>query len=448
MDTQFLPREQRINVPVATSGGGSASGSVYVPKTPENFTYDTDGNQTVDGRWNYTWDAEYRLIRMVANTAVRPQQRIDYGYDAKGRRVSKKVWSNTAGTGSPATYNRFIYDGWNLLAELDGNNTNAIVRSYIWGSDLSGSMQGAGGVGGLLMINDPTTVATHFVAHDGNGNVAATVSGSAGTTTATYEYGPFGEVIRSSGTISKTNPYRFSTKYQDNETDLLYYGYRYYNQSTGRWLSRDPAQEAGGFNLYAMLDNDALDFVDLVGLAPVVIPPKSPIPPDQRGCCDSKTIAQGENELNKRYKKAVQTAASQGLQPAKSGQDGASCKNSSFDILYEFLLPSPKCWKCHIEERNYYSPKDDPKDTNIDHSVISCTGYASSGSKKEIIFDWWGDTSHGDNQSGGSPDKFRKKFPYPPENGNSENQRYIGCDGKPVRPSPPGTCDFPACKLK
>ena len=93
------------------------------------------------------------------------------------------------------------------------------------------------------------------MAYDGNGNVAATVSRSAGTTTATYEYGPFGEVIRSSGTISKTNPYRFSTKYQDNETDLLYYGHRYYNQSIGRWLSGDSIAENGGAPLYGFVRN-------------------------------------------------------------------------------------------------------------------------------------------------------------------------------------------------
>ncbi len=254
------------SVAVATSGVGSTSGNVYVPKTPENFSYDLDGNQTVDGRWNHTWDAENRIIRMVANSAVGPQQRIDFGYDAKGRRISKKVWNNTAGKGIPATYLRFTYDGWNLPAELDGNNTNSIVRSYIWGSDLSGSMQGAGGVGGLLMINDPTTVTTHFVTYDGNDNVAATVSGSAGTTTAAYEYGPFGEVIRSTGTISKTNPYRFSTKYQDNESDLLYYGYRYYSQSTGRWLSRDPIGEKGGINIIAFVQNEALSRIDRNGL--------------------------------------------------------------------------------------------------------------------------------------------------------------------------------------
>ena len=45
--------------------------------------------------------------------------------------------------------------------------------------------------------------------------------------------------------MAKANPFRFSTKYQDDETDLLYYGYRYYNASTGRWISRDPLEEAG-----------------------------------------------------------------------------------------------------------------------------------------------------------------------------------------------------------
>jgi RHS repeat-associated protein len=55
--------------------------------------------------------------------------------------------------------------------------------------------------------------------------------------------GPFGEVIRATGPMAKANPFRFSTKYQDEETDLLYYDYRYYSASTGRWLSRDPIQE-------------------------------------------------------------------------------------------------------------------------------------------------------------------------------------------------------------
>lgn len=65
--------------------------------------------------------------------------------------------------------------------------------------------------------------------------------------------------------MAKANPFRFSTKYQDDETDLLYYGYRYYNASTGRWLSRDPIEERGGKNLYGFARNDAIDHWDRFG---------------------------------------------------------------------------------------------------------------------------------------------------------------------------------------
>ena len=69
--------------------------------------------------------------------------------------------------------------------------------------------------------------------------------------------------------MAKLNPFRFSTKYQDDETDLLYYGYRYYNASTGRWLSRDPIEERGGLNLYAIVRNDPIGLIDLFGLIDV-----------------------------------------------------------------------------------------------------------------------------------------------------------------------------------
>jgi RHS repeat-associated protein len=52
-------------------------------------------------------------------------------------------------------------------------------------------------------------------------------------------------VIRATGPMARANPFRFSTKYQDDETDLLYYGVRYYKPSTADWLSRDPIDEPG-----------------------------------------------------------------------------------------------------------------------------------------------------------------------------------------------------------
>ena len=42
----------------------------------------------------------------------------------------------------------FLYDGWNLIAIL--NSAFSLQNSFLWGNDLSGSQQGAGGVGGLV----------------------------------------------------------------------------------------------------------------------------------------------------------------------------------------------------------------------------------------------------------------------------------------------------------
>ncbi|HEY5915662.1 MAG TPA: RHS repeat-associated core domain-containing protein [Verrucomicrobiae bacterium] len=74
--------------------------------------------------------------------------------------------------------------------------------------------------------------------------------------------GLFGEVIRATSPMVKANPFRFSTKYQDDETDLVYYGYRYCDASTGRWLNRDPIGEGGGQNLYASARNSHVVFLD------------------------------------------------------------------------------------------------------------------------------------------------------------------------------------------
>ncbi|MDD4406312.1 MAG: RHS repeat-associated core domain-containing protein [Parabacteroides sp.] len=193
-------------------------------------------------------------------------KRLAFEYDSQGRRIAKKVWNNTAGTGTPATYLKYLYDGWNLIAELNGNSaTNSLVRSYTWGLDASGSMQGAGGVGGLLMVNAGTN-GVHFPAYDLNGNVMGLVNATNGIISAKYEYGPFGEVFCSVGDMAKVNPFQFSTKYTDTETDLVYYGYRYYSPALGRWLSRDPIEERGGLNLYAFVNNDPVNKWDKLGL--------------------------------------------------------------------------------------------------------------------------------------------------------------------------------------
>jgi RHS repeat-associated protein len=264
---------QYPNLTIVSQYGATQTqtGAVYVAASTESFQPDADGNLISDGRWTYTWDGENRLVQMIRDTdsPAGARQKLIFEYDHQGRRIRKQFFTYSGGW-QEQTDTVVLYDGWNLVAELNANASNAKVRSYVWGSDLSGSLQGAGGIGGLLKVTYVGASTTNAsVSYDGNGNVAALTDASNGNTCARYEYGPFAEPVRSSDTMAKVNPFRFSSKYRDDETDMLYYGYRYYGTSTGRWLSRDPIGETDGPQLHAFLRNDPTDAVDKIGLCPV-----------------------------------------------------------------------------------------------------------------------------------------------------------------------------------
>jgi RHS repeat-associated protein len=151
-----------------------------------------------------------------------------------------------------------------------GAKSVVLRRSYLWGQDLSGSLQGAGGVGGLIAIfkHTPGThaVEAHFLSYDSNGNITALTAAATGQISAQYEYDAFGNTLRTEGPFALENPFRFSTKYTEGITGLYYYGYRWYDPVHGRWLSRDPIAERGGINLYGMAENDAVNSFDVLGL--------------------------------------------------------------------------------------------------------------------------------------------------------------------------------------
>src|SRR6266511_5723635 len=198
-------------------------------------------------------------MQAISSVPSGAKKKLDFAYDFQGRRIQKIVstWNGSAYVA--ASTNKFLYDAWNPVAEFD--STNGVIGSYMWGLDLSGAPQGAGGVGGLL-ASKPTAANALFITYDGNGNVTGLIDATTGTTTGQFEYGPFGETIRLTPNANNLSPFRFSTKYSDDESDFLYYGFRYYNPSTGRWLSRDPIEEQGGINLYGFVFNDPLGYVD------------------------------------------------------------------------------------------------------------------------------------------------------------------------------------------
>ena len=155
-----------------------------------------------------------------------------------GRRIRKTIVDTD--TGQTISDIAFLYDGWNLIAEVN-TQTGELIRTYVWDLDLSGSFQGAGGIGGLLWVNveSGSHAGRYFAAYDGNGNVMGLISASDGSVVAQYEYGPFAEPLRATGPAAAENPLHFSTKYTDSETGLIYYGYQHYSPSLGRWLRGD-----------------------------------------------------------------------------------------------------------------------------------------------------------------------------------------------------------------
>lgn len=237
----------------------------------------TTGLLNGSGSGQFEYDGANQLIRTQSTSTSDPTR---YAYDAMGRRFAKVTYPNAGGAATAATL--FIYDGWNLIAEykLD-SEAWSLDRTYTWGIDLSGTTQRAGGVGGLLAVTKfPLPVGegqgegvAYYAIYDGNGNIEAYLD-SNGQPAAIYQYDAFGNVLIGDGRGADFDQskfsHRFSTKYQDAETGLLYYGYRYYQSRLGRWVNRDPIEEEGGLNLSEFVGNDSVQFVDAFGLSPQV----------------------------------------------------------------------------------------------------------------------------------------------------------------------------------
>ena len=245
----------------------------FLAKALQRFTYDADGNLTEDGVWNYTYDCENRLVSIETVAAAIPllgvanARRLEFRYDYLNRRVEKRVLTGWNGSGyaTLASERRYLYDGWNVVAELTPSDAK-ILWSYTWGIDVAGSLGAAGGVGALLQITDHQGPARYFPAYDGNGNVASLVRASDGAVAARYEYTPFGELLRCEGAAARDNPFRFSTKFTDDDTGLVYYGLRYYSPSQGRFINRDSIEELGGLNLYGFCGNNSVNKWDYLGM--------------------------------------------------------------------------------------------------------------------------------------------------------------------------------------
>jgi len=260
----------------ATQGGttNTVNRDWQVASQQQSLHYDADGNLDDDSLWTYTYDGEDRVKQIKSKLpagAGYTRLQLDFKYDYRGRRIEKTV--TNLETTSVTSKLRFLYDGWNLVAEYDASGASpTISRTFAWGLDVNGALSHVGHAGALLQIVDRVASKTYLPTYDASGNVSNLLDAADGTVVATYEYGPFGEPLRreeaASGGYAKNNPFRFSTKYTDEETGLVYYGMRFYSPTMGRFINRDPAEEGGGLNLHAFVGNNPINAADVLGLVP------------------------------------------------------------------------------------------------------------------------------------------------------------------------------------
>lgn len=275
----------------------------------ENTTpaYDKNGNLLTDPNNTYTWDADIHLLSVTTkNTnkgkAPASSSTTQFRYDPLHRRVARLE--------SNGTLTHFIHDGWNVIAEYqsshelqlektspapDSSKPNTQPRAgglksettspgtqpnagglkpsttlsthLAWGEDLSRTLQGAGGIAGLLVshsasAHQPST--TSYFSYDSNGNVIL-LTNSETKPTARYAYDAYGRTSKATGPAAQSNPYRFSTKPIEITSGLAFYGFRYYSPELGRWTARDPIGERGGLNLLAMCSNSSVNNYDVLG---------------------------------------------------------------------------------------------------------------------------------------------------------------------------------------
>ena len=161
---------------------------------------------------SYAWDIENRLSSV---TLPGSGGTVNFKYDPFGRRVYK---SSSSGTSV------FAFDGDNLIEET--NSSGAAVARYAQTQNIDEP---------LAMLRSATT---SYYNADGLGSITSLANG-AGALAQTYTFDSFGNQTAASGSL--VNPFRFTSREFDTETNLYFNRARYLDPSTGRFTREDPA---------------------------------------------------------------------------------------------------------------------------------------------------------------------------------------------------------------
>ena len=210
---------------------------IHIETTPPiDFGYDANANITSETGWTYIYDLSNQLIRVLAGSNVVGE----YTFNGAGQRIKKVVQGTTR---------IFHYDlQGHLIAET--NQSGQMLAEYIYLGDQ------------LLAMIKPGEVAYYY--HNDHLGTPQVLTDATGNIAWKATYDPFGEATISGQAVE--NPFRFPGQYYDQETGLHYNYFRYYDPTTGRYVTPDPIGLGGGINLFAYVAGNPVNWADPLGL--------------------------------------------------------------------------------------------------------------------------------------------------------------------------------------
>jgi RHS repeat-associated protein len=239
------------------TSNSTGTGNLLLNDGQYSYTYDLEGNQKTktrisDGQMTeFFWDHRNQLTKALvkdANGVLLKELR--FTYDVEGRRVGEWVDADGAGPEEPDQV-WTVFDGVNPYMDFDSDGLLKTRYLYGPGIDELFARIGSG--------EDP-----EWYLADRLGSVRQIVDATSAVLDE-ITYGSFG------GILSESNPsqgdrFKFTGREYSPELGIYYYRARWYDPSSGRFISQDPIGfSAGDVNLYRYVGNAPGDGVDPEG---------------------------------------------------------------------------------------------------------------------------------------------------------------------------------------